>query len=133
MDYSGFDPKDPKARLRENLAFRLLERDRINQVIDARTAIFSGLLSAFPQSKEHAQFASKVLEQAEQNVKSLRNGLLPWIDWLSEEHDKIEDNSGKDLHRRWEAFFGSLNSPETQKKLDFYRAISKKLGRPSST
>lgn len=89
-------------------------------------------MASFPQSQKQAEFVSKVLEQAEVNVNTLRKGLLPWIDWSTEENGKIEDNSGKDLHKRWEAIFGSLNSPETQKKLDFYRATSKKLGRPSS-
>lgn len=101
-------------------------------MVDSRTAVFAGLMSAYPQSAKHAEFVSKVLEQAEVNTKTLRKGLLPWIDWSAEENDKIEDNSGKDLHKRWEAIFGSLNSAETQKKLDFYRATSKKLGRPSS-
>lgn len=132
MDYSKFNPQDPKTRLRENVVFRVLERDKFNLLTDAQTRLTTGIIGAFPRSTEELNFLTKVVEQAEGGLKGLRRSLLPWIDWDIEENDKIDKaDISKDMHKRWESVFGSLHDPAIQKKLDFYREKAKKLGRPS--
>lgn len=126
MDYSHFNQNDINSFIKESYVLHALEDDIHVQLLTLRYNENCAIISSPFISKETIVDTSKTIQGIYNKIGKLT---APWVDvWYNQQEEKKTLNAAdiNEIKSRWEAVFGSIDSPEMQAKLEKLKENVKK-------
>jgi len=133
LNYAEFDPGNNLHIAKERILFTHLEKEESKKLLGYKL-IRQSAVQAYSHPLDREGIINKAAtKRALATYLSLCEACLPWIKWQTQDSGKISENEGMILQRKWEKAFGSLSSPEVQRKLQEYVANDRKLSLAEET
>jgi hypothetical protein len=111
VDFGRADPRDPKWWRYIRLIVDQLERENLRQYHRLCNDRIVAVLGRDGLGRESA---TRLLAESDRRIAGIAKILFPWID-----HDRQESrqDQARQLRGAWEAQFGKLDDPETQRRI----------------
>jgi len=117
------DTRDPRALLLEEIMLNECERSLIEKLTLVQILQSATMQPASPAADTELKLMKEAHKSTRNKIIKLGQVLLPWEDMEVAKPVDME-KEGATLLKQWEAVFGKLSDPETQRKLDTYRLPS---------
>lgn len=113
----GLLPHNPEsgliAELHEAAALSYADRDLARRLAESQLPVALQVL----QRSDNAG-RQRAAQDVEKLLKTVQASLVPWIDTARPRGGGVSGEEARDIHRRWEAAFGPLDSPAVQAKIE---------------
>jgi hypothetical protein len=112
IDFGRADPRDPKWWRYLRLILDQLERQNLKECYRLYNDRILAMLSRSNLTKESTEL---LLDDSETRITSIIKLLFPWLEVSREE---VRKQQAVKLREAWESWFGKLDDPETQRRIN---------------
>jgi hypothetical protein len=111
VDFSRADPDDPKWWRHLRLVLDQLERNHLKEYHRLYNERVISVLSRADLARESGE---KLLEESDSRIDNIAKIMFPWADL---DRTTIRQEQAKQLRELWESWFGKLDDPDTQRRI----------------
>jgi hypothetical protein len=111
VDFGRADPRDLKWWRHLRLIVDQLERNNLREYY---RLYYDRTVTVLGRTDLSHESATRLLDESDTRIDSIAKLLFPWITW---DRQKIREQEAVQLRASWEAWFGKLDDPDTQRRI----------------